>query len=206
MLLVVHRHGGVLHEGIVAVRPGTVEVPVHFVAGTVREATVDVSVVELETVQDVDVVVEIFAVHNQDVFFVRHVETPVLVAVIMDVAQIRTQTVGAFRVFVVDVETLQTVVLNLIGGNQSAWKILFYRKGSATEILTLLVGLLDRSSFESGCSISLLLDGIDVVDGLGSLKLVKIACGESIKLWLPNGDCFETFRTKLSRIFARILT
>ena len=48
-------------------------------------------------------------------------------------------------------------------------------------ILTLLGRLQDLSSFESCCSTSLLPDGA-VIDGLGSLKLVKIACGESIKL------------------------
>lgn len=47
--------------------------------------------------------------------------------------------------------------------------------------LTFGLCVLDRSSFdESNCSTSLLLDG--VVDGFGNLKLVNIACGESIKL------------------------
>lgn len=113
MFLVVDGHRGVLHERVVAVGPRAVEMPIDFVARAVRQSAVDVTIVELESVQDVDVVVEVLAVHDQDVFFVGNIETPVLVAVEVDASEVRAKTVGAFRVLSVGVEALEGIILHL---------------------------------------------------------------------------------------------
>jgi hypothetical protein len=113
VLLVVLCHRGVLHEGVVAVGPSAMEVPVDLVAGTVRETAVDVAVVEFEAVEDLDVVVEVLAVHDEDVLLVGDVEAAVLVAVEVGGAQVGAQAVGALGVLLEDVEALQAVVLQL---------------------------------------------------------------------------------------------
>jgi hypothetical protein len=87
------------------------EVPVDLVAGTVRETAVDVAVVEFEAVEDLDVVVEVLAVHDEDVLLVGDVEAAVLVAVEVGGAQVGAQAVGALGVLLEDVEALQAVVL-----------------------------------------------------------------------------------------------
>lgn len=51
--------------------------------------------------------------HYQDVLFVRHIETPVLVAVVVNVAEVRTEIVRTLGVFTVNVETLRAVILHL---------------------------------------------------------------------------------------------
>lgn len=81
--MVVHRHGRVLHERVIAIGTGAMEMSVDFIARAVVESAIDVPVVELEPVQDVYVIVEVSAVHNQYVFLIRDVKTPVLVAVIV---------------------------------------------------------------------------------------------------------------------------
>lgn len=113
VLLVVLRHGRVLHEGVVAIGSGAMEVAIDFVTGTLGKTTIDVSVVELETIKDLDVVVEVLAVHYEHVLFVGDVETTVLVAVEVGRAQIWTQAIRALGVFFEDVETLKTVILQL---------------------------------------------------------------------------------------------
>lgn len=113
VFLLVHGHRGVLHERVLAVGSGAVEVPVDLVAGTVRQSAVDVPVVKLEAVQDFDVVVEVLAVHDQYVFLVGHVKATVLVAVVVGGTQVRAQVVRAFGVFAEHFEALQTIILNL---------------------------------------------------------------------------------------------
>lgn len=113
VFLVMDRHRRVLDEGVIAAVSGAVEVAVDFVAVTRREATVDVPVVELESFEDFDVVVEVLAVHEQQILSVSNVEASCLVAVIMDRAEVGAQRVGAFARFRVNVESLQVVVGNL---------------------------------------------------------------------------------------------
>lgn len=124
MFLVVQRHRGVLYEGVVAVVSGAVEVSVDFVAVARRQSAVDVAVVELEPFEDFDVVVEIFAVHEKVVVAVRDVQTSLLVAVVVDAAEVRTQDVGAFARFGVDVEALEIVVAYLEINNREVNNIL----------------------------------------------------------------------------------
>lgn len=113
MLLIVQSHRRILHKRIIATTPRAMEVSVHFVARAIWKTTVHVTVVELETVEYVYVVVEVLAVHYQHVFFVSDVKASVLVAMVMDVAQIWAKSVWAFGVLGVDVEALEAVVLDL---------------------------------------------------------------------------------------------
>lgn len=118
MFLIVQRHGRILHERIITVPSGAVEMPVDLVARTIRKATVHVAIVKLKAIQDVDVIMEVLAMHDQDVFFVGNIETPVLVAMIVDVPQVWAKIIRAFCVFVVHIETLKAVVLNLSNQKQ----------------------------------------------------------------------------------------
>lgn len=186
VLLIVQSHSGILHEGVTAVGPSAVEVSVDFVAWAIGQPAVDVPVVKLESIQYVDVVVEVLTVHNKHFLLVRHVEATVLVAVEMCAARVGTEHVRALVDFAVGVESLQAVVLNLQEEQNKKQKLESTPKLTKSDALTLLVGLSDLSSFESCCSRSLLLDGVEVL-GLGNLKLVKIACGESIRPCPPIG-------------------
>lgn len=89
------------------------EVTVDFVAWTALQATVNVSVVELESVEDVNVVVEVLAVHDEDVLFVGDVEAAVLVAVEVYGSEVRAERVGTLGVLLVRVKALGTILLDL---------------------------------------------------------------------------------------------
>lgn len=63
---------------------------VDFIAGTIWKTAIHIAIVKLKTVQDVDIVVEVFAVHYQHVFFIGNVKTSVLIAMIVNITEIRT--------------------------------------------------------------------------------------------------------------------
>lgn len=65
MLLLVQRHHRVPHERVSAVRSRAVEVPIDAIAVAAVQPAVDHLVVEREARRDVDVVVEVLAVHEQ---------------------------------------------------------------------------------------------------------------------------------------------
>lgn len=86
---------------------------VDLITGTAVQATVYIAVIELKPIQNIDIVVEIFAVHDEYVLFVSDIEAAVLVAVKMHIAKVGTQWVWTFGVFAIGVEALWTVFLDL---------------------------------------------------------------------------------------------
>ena len=65
VLFLVHRHGRVSNERVAAVRPGTVKMPINAITVATNQPAVDHLVEERKTRWYVDVIVKVFAVHQQ---------------------------------------------------------------------------------------------------------------------------------------------
>lgn len=95
MLLLVQRHGRVTDERVPAVRPGAVEMPIDAIAVTARQPTVHHPVEEGKSRKYVDVIVEVFAVHQQLVGPIGGEVTPRLGAMVMSRGSKNASRIGA---------------------------------------------------------------------------------------------------------------